>query len=83
MQRENKRIKLTLSDLSVESFDPLPAGQSVPSGTVRGYESVDPSDCQSCWDTACGPESCFPGNGGACGTFDTCAAQCASTIQMC
>lgn len=77
--------KLSLDDIVVESFDPGPIERLEP-GTIRGYES-EPSNCQSCDDTACYPDSCFSDfqtcQGGGCGTFDTCAAQCASTVQMC
>lgn len=80
------RRKLSLDDIVVESFDPAPIIAGLDAGTIRGYES-EPSACQSCDDTACYPDSCFSEfptcQGGGCGTFDTCAAQCASTIQMC
>ena len=82
----NRRIKLNLEDLQVESFEPLPA-QVANNGTIRGYESLDPT-CQSNCQTACASEcaTCVQecdSEGGGCDSFDTCPELCATVVQMC
>jgi len=76
----NKRVKLNLADLVVESFDTLPTVTDPARGTVRAFQTEE----QTCGiGTGCGTYCqtiCVGGN--TCATCDqSCAGSCQGTCQ--
>lgn len=89
------RMKLRLDELEVDSFDTMPETPPIDNGTVHGFDTQTNCETNNvCTNCTCNTPcvTCEPSdvcitccgcdtepNSGACGTFGTCAAGCAST----
>jgi hypothetical protein len=77
-----KKMKLSLDDLKVESFQTTPEGAEGDRGTVYGYISCDLTICQECGPTcACTRD---PSCNGTCAAScnGTCYASCGGTCNV-